>query len=133
MPEPGWPWGEAGPPVDSIPPDPAPSPATACGHDQVPQVDRRVQVPVMPGPAVGAGPPGFPLQVPVDGPAGAAGLAAGKPHGGEDHLGVAPLALVDQLPLDVAHPGVGLRLRDTAPHHSRHVQVLDDQLAVLPW
>ena len=42
---------------------PSVTPATAFGHDQVPQVDRRVQVPVMPGPAVGAGPPGFPLQV----------------------------------------------------------------------
>ena len=58
-----------------------PIPASAFGHDQVPQVDGRVQVPVMPGSAVGAGPCAFPLQFRVHGAAGAAGPAAGKPHG----------------------------------------------------
>ena len=58
-----------------------PIPASSCRHDQVPQVDRRVQVPVMPGAACVASPGSFPLQFRVDGAAGAAGPAAGEPHG----------------------------------------------------
>ena len=69
-----------------------PIPASSCRHDQVPQVDRRVQVPVMPGAACVASPGSFPLQFRVHGAAGAAGPAAGEPHGAS-HLGVPPLAL----------------------------------------
>ena len=83
----------------------------------------------MPGAACVAGPGSFPLQFRVDGAAGAAGLAAGEPHGGQGHPGVAPLPLVDQLPLDVAHPGVGLGPGGISPHQSGHVEILDDQFA----
>ena len=41
---------------------------------------------------------------------------------------MAPLPFVDQLPLDVAHSGIGLGPRGISPHQPGHVQVLDDQL-----
>ena len=107
---------------------PSATPATGCGHNQIPQIDRRVQVPVMPGPTVGAGPPAFPLQLRVHGPANAAGLAAGEPHGRQDDLGVAPLPLVDQLTLDVAHSGVGLGPRGIPPHQPGDVQAGQSRL-----
>ena len=69
-----------------------PIPASACGHDQVPQINGRVQVPVMPGPAAGADPHAFTLEFRVHGPAGVAGHAAGGP-----------------LPPDPAHSGFGLK------------------------
>ena len=81
-----------------------PIPASACGHDQVPQVNGRVQVPVMPGPAAGTGPGGFPLQVRVHRPAGAAGLAAGEPHGRQDHPGVAHWPLASALRAGSPYP-----------------------------
>ncbi len=79
-----------------------------------------------------ASPGSFPLQLPVHSAAYVAGLAAGEPHGREDHLGMAPLPLVDQLPLDVAHSGVGLSPGGIPPHQSGHVQVLDDQVTEFP-
>ena len=69
-----------------------PIPASACGHDQVPQVDRAVRFRSC-RVRSWAGPCAFPLQFRVHSAAGAAGPAAGKPHGGEDHPGVPPQAL----------------------------------------
>ena len=86
----------------------------------------------MPSPAVGAGPHAFPLEFRVHSAAYVAGLAAGEPHGGQDHLGVPPLPLVDQLPLDVAHSGIGLGPGGIPPHQPGHVQVLDDQFTEFP-
>ena len=47
---------------------------------------------------------------------------------GELDVAVAPLALVDGLPLDLADAGVGLRFWGLALHHAGYVEVFDDQV-----
>ena len=47
------------------------------------------------------------------------------------HFAVIPLALVDELPLDFAHAGVGLGLGSFAVHHASYVEVFDDEFLKL--
>ena len=60
-----------------------------------------------------------------------AGLARWIEAVGQRHFAVMPLALVDDLPFDLAHAGVGLGFGDLALHHAGYVEVFDDQVPEL--
>ena len=71
------------------------------------------------------------LEFRVHGPAGRAGLTRWIEAICHCDSAVMPLALVDQLALDLAHAGVGLCLRRPAFHHAHYVQIFDHEGLIL--